>query len=116
MPVDINIASALLQLQRLHLDAAGFSVQGSQVVKAPAEYVEDPTGGAVVDTEGRAAFRAFRDLLVAHGLMHASGETPSADPSADASADASESPSYDGEEVLYNGLTVLYNGEVVVLE
>lgn len=82
-PVDINIEAALLSLKRIKLDASGYQVNSLSVVKAPAAYVSDPKGGAVIDTEGREIFKAFRDLLVYHGLMmEESADEDSEDPPA----------------------------------
>lgn len=51
--------------------AAGetYTINGTQVVGARGAAVSDPTGGATVDTESRAAIAAILARLRAHGLI-----------------------------------------------
>ena len=51
------------------LHAQSIVIGGAQVVGARAGAIESPTGGTVVDTEGRAAIDAILDTLREHGLI-----------------------------------------------
>ena len=66
---------AVRYLQRRQLGAwtasgrASLTVGGNQVVGARLAAVADVTGGAVIDTEARAAISAILDRLRQHGLI-----------------------------------------------
>ena len=54
-----------------NLRGGALLIDGEQVVGARAAAIESPSGGAVVDTEARAALEAVLDTLRQHGLIDA---------------------------------------------
>jgi hypothetical protein len=72
MPISSGPYSLLTQMQSFNVDAQAYYVGSDKVVGEQQTFIADPTGGATVDVQGRAAVNSILDLLSEHGLMAAS--------------------------------------------
>jgi hypothetical protein len=69
MPISSGPYAILTQMQSYHVDALSYSVSGIKVVGEQQPYIADPSGGSVVDSQGRTVLNNILDLLEEHGLM-----------------------------------------------